>query len=131
MLSSGCRLFYTNKKHLKDDIAKQKPQFLIAVPRLYNVIYQGMCPRNRGDGGGAVCRRGLQWKGTRGTPERTSCWCGGGGVYVDVCTFGFSDRHWEPHTLLLAAFFVSPLRPTLLGTRPSTAWWVGAQCLRV
>jgi len=42
MLSSGCRLFYTNKKHLKDDIAKQKPQFLIAVPRLYNVIYQGV-----------------------------------------------------------------------------------------
>ena len=52
-------------------------------------------------------------------------------MYVDVCTFGFSDRHWEPHTLLLAAFFVSPLRPALLGTRPSTAWWVGAQCLRV
>ena len=52
MLSPGCRLLYTNKKHLKDDIAKQKRQFLIAVPRLYDVIYQGMCPRNRGDGGG-------------------------------------------------------------------------------
>ena len=37
-LSRGTHLFYTNLKNFKNDIATQRPQFIIAVPRLFETI---------------------------------------------------------------------------------------------
>ena len=37
-LSRGTQLYYTNLKNFKKDIGKQKPHFIIAVPRLFETI---------------------------------------------------------------------------------------------
>lgn len=37
-LSRGTHLFYTNLRNFKNDIATQRPQFIIAVPRLFETI---------------------------------------------------------------------------------------------
>eukprot|EP00667_Euglena_gracilis_P001825 EG_transcript_1826 len=42
MLSHGVTLVYTNKLRFKSDVAKHRPHFLIAVPRIYELIYTGV-----------------------------------------------------------------------------------------
>ena len=42
MLARGVKMFYTNKKHFKADMAAQRPHYLVAVPRLFDVIHAGV-----------------------------------------------------------------------------------------
>jgi len=39
-LSRGARIIYSNVKNFKNDLVKYKPNFLIAVPRLFETIYK-------------------------------------------------------------------------------------------
>eukprot|EP00468_Gymnochlora_sp_CCMP2014_P005177 CAMPEP_0167756596 /NCGR_PEP_ID=MMETSP0110_2-20121227/9473_1 /TAXON_ID=629695 /ORGANISM="Gymnochlora sp., Strain CCMP2014" /LENGTH=691 /DNA_ID=CAMNT_0007642723 /DNA_START=238 /DNA_END=2313 /DNA_ORIENTATION=- len=41
ILSRGGHMVYTNIKQFRNDIQKWKPHYLVAVPRLYETIYQG------------------------------------------------------------------------------------------
>ena len=40
-LACGSELFYTSKRHFKRDLAAEAPTFLAAVPRIFEVIYDG------------------------------------------------------------------------------------------
>lgn len=42
LLSQGCTQIYTNLRAVKDDLKKFKPHFMIAVPRLWESIYEGV-----------------------------------------------------------------------------------------
>jgi long-chain acyl-CoA synthetase len=41
LLSQGCSQTYTNIRYLKADLREYKPQYMIAVPRLWESIYEG------------------------------------------------------------------------------------------
>ncbi|MGB7521736.1 MAG: AMP-binding protein [Spirulinaceae cyanobacterium] len=41
-LSQGCTQFYTNKRSIKTDLQKIKPNYMVAVPRLWESIYEGV-----------------------------------------------------------------------------------------
>mmetsp|Transcript_25569 Transcript_25569/g.41254 ORF Transcript_25569/g.41254 Transcript_25569/m.41254 type:complete len:807 (+) Transcript_25569:169-2589(+) len=41
ILSRGARIVYSTIKEFRNDIQRHKPQYLVAVPRLYEMIYQG------------------------------------------------------------------------------------------
>ena len=41
LLSCGCRQTYTTLRHLKADLQKVKPQYLISVPRLWEALLSG------------------------------------------------------------------------------------------
>ncbi|AFZ26832.1 AMP-forming long-chain acyl-CoA synthetase [Cylindrospermum stagnale PCC 7417] len=42
LLSQGCEQIYTNLRSVKADLKKFKPRFMIAVPRLWESIYEGV-----------------------------------------------------------------------------------------
>lgn len=42
LLSQGCTQVYTNLRSVKNDIKKYKPHYMIAVPRLWESIYEGI-----------------------------------------------------------------------------------------
>lgn len=42
LLSQGCKQIYTNLRSVKDDLIKFKPSYMIAVPRLWESIYEGV-----------------------------------------------------------------------------------------
>ncbi|WP_071188112.1 long-chain fatty acid--CoA ligase [Trichormus sp. NMC-1] len=42
LLSQGCTQIYTNLRAVKDDLKKFKPNYMIAVPRLWESIYEGV-----------------------------------------------------------------------------------------
>lgn len=42
LLSQGCTQVYTNLRSVKDDLRKFKPNYMIAVPRLWESIYEGV-----------------------------------------------------------------------------------------
>ncbi|GAB5359798.1 hypothetical protein AAMO2058_000573300 [Amorphochlora amoebiformis] len=41
MFAHGCHMVYSTIKEFRNDIQKWKPNYLVAVPRLYETIYQG------------------------------------------------------------------------------------------
>ncbi len=51
-LSQGCSIIYTNPRHLKKDLASEKPHFLVAVPRIWELLYDGVQQQfNKVEGG--------------------------------------------------------------------------------
>jgi long-chain acyl-CoA synthetase len=42
LLSQGMTQIYTNLRHVKTDLAKYKPHFMVAVPRLWESVYEGI-----------------------------------------------------------------------------------------
>lgn len=42
LFASGCTQTYTNIRHFKNDLKKHKPQYMIAVPRIWEAIYEGV-----------------------------------------------------------------------------------------
>lgn len=42
LFSLGCTQIYTNLRHIKQDIKRVKPQYMVAVPRLWESIYEGV-----------------------------------------------------------------------------------------
>ncbi|WP_353930936.1 long-chain fatty acid--CoA ligase [Okeanomitos corallinicola TIOX110] len=42
LLSQGCTQVYTNLRAVKEDLKKYKPNYMIAVPRLWESIYEGV-----------------------------------------------------------------------------------------
>ncbi|MDB9309523.1 long-chain fatty acid--CoA ligase [Aphanizomenon sp. CS-733/32] len=42
LLSQGCTQIYTNLRSVKNDLKKFKPNYMIAVPRLWESIYEGV-----------------------------------------------------------------------------------------
>ena len=40
--SQGCTLVYTSPRYLKKDLAAQQPHFLVAVPRIWELLYDGV-----------------------------------------------------------------------------------------
>ncbi|MBE9219969.1 AMP-dependent synthetase/ligase [Dolichospermum flos-aquae] len=42
LLSQGCSQIYTNLRSVKNDLKKFKPNYMIAVPRLWESIYEGV-----------------------------------------------------------------------------------------
>lgn len=42
LLSQGCTQIYTNLRHVKQDIRSRKPNYMVAVPRLWDSIYEGI-----------------------------------------------------------------------------------------
>ncbi len=42
LLSRGCTLVYTDPRHLKKDLKQHPPHFLIAVPRIWESLYEGI-----------------------------------------------------------------------------------------
>ncbi len=42
LLSRGCTMTYTNIRHFKNDIKKIKPHHIVAVPRLWESLYEGV-----------------------------------------------------------------------------------------
>ncbi|MBS9384594.1 MAG: long-chain fatty acid--CoA ligase [Dolichospermum sp. BR01] len=42
LLSQGCTQIYTNLRSVKEDLKKFKPNYMIAVPRLWESIYEGV-----------------------------------------------------------------------------------------
>ncbi|WP_088243540.1 AMP-dependent synthetase/ligase [Calothrix rhizosoleniae] len=42
LLSQGCTLIYTNLRNIKRDLKQYKPQYIVAVPRLLESIYEGV-----------------------------------------------------------------------------------------
>ncbi|HEY9643432.1 MAG TPA: AMP-binding protein, partial [Coleofasciculaceae cyanobacterium] len=42
IFSYGCTQTYTSIRHVKNDIKKYKPQYMVAVPRLWESIYEGI-----------------------------------------------------------------------------------------
>jgi long-chain acyl-CoA synthetase len=42
LLSQGCTQIYTNLRAVKEDLKKFKPHYMIAVPRLWESIYEGV-----------------------------------------------------------------------------------------
>ncbi|MDJ0674580.1 MAG: long-chain fatty acid--CoA ligase [Calothrix sp. MO_167.B42] len=42
LLSQGCTQIYTNLRSIKGDLKKYKPQYIVAVPRLLESIYEGV-----------------------------------------------------------------------------------------
>jgi len=42
LLSRACTLIYTNPKLLKKDLTSENPHFLIAVPRIWESVYEGI-----------------------------------------------------------------------------------------
>ncbi|MBD2136706.1 long-chain fatty acid--CoA ligase [Anabaena sp. FACHB-1237] len=42
LLSQGCTQIYTNLRSVKNDLKKYKPHYMIAVPRLWESIYEGI-----------------------------------------------------------------------------------------
>ncbi|MCL2923181.1 MAG: AMP-binding protein [Trichodesmium sp. MAG_R04] len=41
-LSQGCTQIYTNKRYLKKDLQEYQPHYLISVPRIWELIYEGV-----------------------------------------------------------------------------------------
>ena len=41
-LSQGCTQIYTNKRYLKKDLQEHKPHYLMSVPRIWELIYEGV-----------------------------------------------------------------------------------------
>lgn len=41
LLSQGVTLIYTNLKNFKSDLAKYQPEYMIAVPRIWDALYEG------------------------------------------------------------------------------------------
>ena len=41
-LSQGCTQIYTNKRYLKKDFQEYKPNYVISVPRIWELIYEGV-----------------------------------------------------------------------------------------
>lgn len=41
LLSQGCTQIYTNIRYLKPDLREHQPQYMVAVPRLWESIYEG------------------------------------------------------------------------------------------
>ncbi len=42
LLSQGCTQTYTNIRYFKQDLQQYKPQYMVAVPRLWESIYEGI-----------------------------------------------------------------------------------------
>ncbi len=42
VFSCGCTLIYTNIRHVKADLKKYKPNYMVGVPRLWESIYEGI-----------------------------------------------------------------------------------------
>ncbi|MDS3862415.1 long-chain fatty acid--CoA ligase [Thermosynechococcaceae cyanobacterium BACA0444] len=42
LFASGCTQTYTNIRHFKTDLKKHQPQYMIAVPRIWEAIYEGV-----------------------------------------------------------------------------------------
>ncbi|WP_448572125.1 AMP-dependent synthetase/ligase [Trichothermofontia sp.] len=42
LLSQGCTQIYTNLRHVKQDIRDRSPNYMVAVPRLWDSIYEGI-----------------------------------------------------------------------------------------
>jgi long-chain acyl-CoA synthetase len=42
LLSQGMTQIYTNLRHVKTDLAKYKPHYMVAVPRLWESVYEGI-----------------------------------------------------------------------------------------
>ncbi len=42
VLSQGCTLIYTGPRHLKKDLSKEKPHFMVAVPRIWELLFDGI-----------------------------------------------------------------------------------------
>jgi long-chain acyl-CoA synthetase len=41
LLSQGCTQYYTNIRYLKQDLRTHQPEYMVAVPRLWESIYEG------------------------------------------------------------------------------------------
>ncbi|BAU66930.1 AMP-dependent synthetase and ligase [Stanieria sp. NIES-3757] len=42
LFAQGCTLYYTNLRSLKNDLQKYQPHYMVAVPRLWESIYEGV-----------------------------------------------------------------------------------------
>ncbi|MFP4008547.1 MAG: long-chain fatty acid--CoA ligase [Spirulinaceae cyanobacterium] len=42
LLSQGCTQIYTNIRHFKQDLKEYKPNYMVAVPRLWESVYEGV-----------------------------------------------------------------------------------------
>ncbi|NJO75022.1 MAG: long-chain fatty acid--CoA ligase [Leptolyngbyaceae cyanobacterium RM1_406_9] len=42
LLSKGCTLTYTDRRHLKQDLQAEQPHYLVAVPRIWEVLYEAI-----------------------------------------------------------------------------------------
>ena len=42
VFSCGCTMLYTNIRHVKADLKKYKPNYMVGVPRLWESIYEGI-----------------------------------------------------------------------------------------
>ncbi|MCS6813869.1 MAG: long-chain fatty acid--CoA ligase, partial [Cyanobacteria bacterium] len=42
LLSQGCTQIYTNIRHIKQDLKQYKPHYMVAVPRIWESIYEGI-----------------------------------------------------------------------------------------
>ncbi len=42
LLSCGCTQVYTNLRHIKQDLKRVKPNYMVAVPRLWESVYEGV-----------------------------------------------------------------------------------------
>ncbi len=42
LLSKGCTLIYTDRRHLKQDLQAERPHYLVAVPRIWEVLYEAI-----------------------------------------------------------------------------------------
>lgn len=42
LFASGCTQYYTNLRHIKQDLKRVKPNYMVAVPRMWESIYEGV-----------------------------------------------------------------------------------------
>ena len=48
LLSKALTMIYTDARHLKTDLQEEKPHFLIAVPRIWESVYEGIQKKMKG-----------------------------------------------------------------------------------
>ncbi len=42
LLGRGCTLIYTSRRYIKEDLKKKAPHYLVAVPRIFETLYEGI-----------------------------------------------------------------------------------------
>ena len=53
-IAAGCTLGHSEVQHLLDDLASFKPTFVLAVPRVFEKVYNGAKQKAHGDGKGKI-----------------------------------------------------------------------------
>ncbi len=41
LLSRGCEMVYTSRRHIKEDLRQYQPHYMVAVPRIWETVYEG------------------------------------------------------------------------------------------